>query len=495
MSLLKTLLSAGILPGDAQTLDQNYGNESPEAFLEGLERVSRILAFKDVQIQLPPQGKPWKDVFLAILNDPNGDPDQAFVTSLAQYDTPIQVALSGAVMVRVGEQLKWQQQNQTGQGKKRKWHQYIKILDNLGYQFRYNLCKQEVEVNCAPISDNLAKEIAMRARDAGVWEVHVLEDAYIAHAWQKRYHPIRDYLTSLKFNGGDPITELAGFFQDEHGCFPTWLKRWLIGAIARVMANEQNRVLVLDGRQGIGKSLFVHWLASPLPEYFHEGPILPDDKDCRLRRMSTWVWEVNEFGTTTRKADREALKAFLTTKTVRERKPYGRYDIQGPAIASFIGTVNNESGVLNDPTGSRRFMIAHLTDIDWSYTKLEADQIWAQAFDLYLAGEPWDLQPDERILADQINETYQMADVVEETIKRYYDIDPTQNGWWTSTLDIMELLKDPSYGNLKAGAEIDTRRLAAALTRLGVGTPYQRRFGSQPRIRGYYGIKRKGLIP
>jgi predicted P-loop ATPase len=494
MSLLKTLLNAGILPGDAQTLDQYYGNEDPTAFLDGLEQVARTLAFKSVQIQLPPQSQPWKDIFLAVLNDPNGDPDQAFTSSLAQYDALVQMALSGAIMARVNDQLKWQQQNQAGQGKKRKWHQYIKILDSIGYQFRYNQCKYEVEVNGSPINDNLMKEIAMRARDAGVWEVHVLEDAYIAHAWNRRYHPVRDYLTSLTRRGGDPIGDLAGYFEDEHGVFGTWLRRWLVGAVARVMANEQNRVLVLDGVQGLGKSQFVQWLASPLPEYFHEGPVVPEDKDCRLRRMTTWIWEINEFGATTRKADREALKAFLTTKMVRERKPYGRYDIQGPAIANFIGTVNNESGVLSDPTGNRRFMIAHINKIDWSYTKLEVDQIWAQAFDLYLSGEPWDLQPDEKLLADEINETYQTVDIVEETIKKFFDIDPQQNTWRMATIDIMDMLKNPIQGNLKAGTEIDARRLSAVMTKLGLGMPKLIRIGQRV-MRGYCGIQRRLLIP
>jgi len=141
MALLKTLLNAGILPSDAQTLDQFYGNEDAAVFLDGLEQVSRALAFKDIQIALPPQSKLWKDIFLAILNDPSGDPDQAFLNILAQYDTPVQIAISGAVQARIADHLKWQQQSQAGQGKKRKWHQYIKVLDNLGYQFRYNLCK------------------------------------------------------------------------------------------------------------------------------------------------------------------------------------------------------------------------------------------------------------------------------------------------------------------------------------------------------------------
>ena len=62
-----------------------------------------------------------------------------------------------------------------------------------------------------------------------------------------------------------------------------------------------------------------------MAEYYHEGAINPEDKDCRIRLMSTWIWTVSELGATTRKNDREALKSFLTLETVRDRKWDGKY--------------------------------------------------------------------------------------------------------------------------------------------------------------------------
>ena len=195
-----------------------------------------------------------------------------------------------------------------------------------------------------------------------------------------------------------------------------------------------------------------------------------------------------------RRADREALKAFLTTQTVRERKPYARYDMQGPAMASYIGTVNNEMGLLSDPTGNRRFMISHITGIDWDYTKLDVDQVWAQAFDLYLKNEPWNLDPNEVARANEINELYQVVDVVEETIKKHFEIDTAQTTWWCSTLEILDVLKDPGKGNLKGGSEIDTRKLASALIKLGLDKPTLKKSRGIS-ARGYYGIQRKLLVP
>lgn len=484
MTLLKSLLNAGILPGDAQVLDGEFANE-PD-FLNGLEQVARAIVTGNVAL-LPPAGEPWCSIHLAMIS--NGQaPDMAFSAALAAWPPAVQVALGSAVSFRMQEIQHWFQQLQN-QGKHRKSTEYIKILAHLGYTFQYNLCTHAVEVNGQPMSDPVQAQIRGKLRDANIFEINIAEDAYLAEAWEKRYHPIKNYLTGLKFQGGDPIGDLAAHFTDTRGVIGIWLRRWLIGACARVMAGEQNRMIVLDGPQGLGKDYVAHWLCSSLAEYFHEGPIMPDEKDHRIRLMSTWIWNVNELGSTTRRSDREALKAFLTLQTVRERKPYGHYDIQGQAISSFWGTVNNESGILSDPTGHRRFMIAALTGIDWNYTQLDVSQIWAQAFDLYLSGETWKLEGQELAQANEINDEYQSVDMVEEVIKKLFVIDPGNINFWMSSLEIMEILKDPLQGDLKTGIEIDPRRMASALTKMGLEKPVQRRLGSK-RERGYFGIRR-----
>lgn len=482
MSLLRDLLNAGVLSGDAKILDEEYADQ-PE-FLAGLEQIARAMVVRDSPGLFPPAGEPWRSIHAELLQ--GGDYDQAVDTIIGNFTPALQMAVMGALGARMADLQQWLQNNQNT-GKKRKSTDYIKTLGNLGYQFRYNQCTHDIEVNGDRMTDMMAATIRGRLRDYGVPETNIAEDAYMAHAWRQRYHPIRDYLTNLKWDGGDYISKLASHFTDERGVIDLWLKRWLIGACARVMANEQNRMLVLDGAQGIGKDYFARWLCSPVPEYFYEGAIMPEDKDHRLRLLSVFVWDANELGSTTRRADREALKAFLTINTVRERKPYGHYDIQGSAITSFIGTVNNEGGILNDPTGHRRFMVASLTNIDWGYTQIDVDQIWGQAFSCYLSGETWLLKGEELRLANEINEEYQTVDLVEETIKKFFVITDDQTDF-LSTVEIIETLKNPLQGNLKAGTEIDTRRMASALTRLGLGKSALKKIRGRP-IRGYFGIQ------
>jgi hypothetical protein len=482
MSFFKDLLNAGIDASDAQTLESHYANE-PE-FIDGLEMIARAMALNQPVNLMGPVGEPWRSFHQQMLH--NSDPQSAFMTAIGALATDLQVAISGAVSTRMAQLSQFAQAHQAPAGKRRKTADYIATLKNMGYTFKYNLCTHTIEVCGNPLGDPLAAEVRSKLRDVGIDQVNAAEDAYYAHAWQNRYHPLRDYLADLKYQGGDVIAELASYFQDANGVFAIFLKRWLIGAVARVMTRTQNRMLVLDGSQGIGKDFFAKWLCSPMAEYYHEGAINPEDKDCRIRLMSTWIWTVSELGATTRKNDREALKSFLTLETVRDRKAYGRFDIQGPAISSFIGTINNEGGFLSDPTGNRRFMVTRLLSIDWSYTRLDVDQIWAQAYDLYLTNTPWDLQPDEALAAREINETYQVDDLIEAAILKYFHVDPNQRNWWLATVDIAEKLEEKG---IKFGSPMSASlAISRAMTSIGLekmkGTNIMRQ-----RVNGYLGIQ------
>jgi hypothetical protein len=483
-TLLTALTNLGALPADANVLEGYFANQDIGDFLNGLEEVSRALAFKQLNNTMP-VCEPWKTIYSYMVA--TGSPDQGLLDGLAALDPGVQISITGVVSVRMRDLQQYQNQISNPGGKRKKTVEYIKLLEHLGYKFKYNEALQTIEINGKPISDEMMMTIRTQVRDAGISEVGVVEDAYGADAWKNHYHPIRDYLQDLVWDGHNWIDDLTQYFTDEKGVFAIFLKRWLVGAVARVMCGTQNRMLILDGPQGIGKSKFAEWLGSAMSKFYYQGMINPDDKDTWLRLINVWIWEVNEFGATARKADRERLKAFITTETVRVRKPYAHADTIGRAMTSFIGTVNNESGILSDPTGSRRFMIARMKTIDWGYQKIDVDQVWAEAYALYLMGEPWELSPNERKLADEINEDYQVVDLVEEAIKRHFDIDLTQS-WKMSTLEIMDVLKDPFRANLRPGADVDARRLAAAMTKLGLGRPTLIRFGNIIQ-RGYYSIK------
>lgn len=357
----------------------------------------------------------------------------------------------------------------------------IEFMTGQGWRFRLNQSDDSVEVNGERINDVYRAQIRTQLRDHGYGRhLGAADDALITEAAKNAYHPVRAYLAGLQYDGGQHIAQLAGYFLDTHGVFGLYLRRWLIGAVARAMTGGQNAVLVLDGPQGIGKSRFARWVC-PLPELFVDGPVNPDDKDSALLALRSWVWEVSELGSTTRRADVDALKAFLSREQFTVRAPYGHYELVKPGLVSFIATANNAGGLFVDPTGSRRFWATTIVGIDWGYSAaVDLPQVWAEAYAAYQAGEPWTLAASEMDQARRINDGYEIEDPVEGLLLRLFTLDPHNHNVWKSTTEILTSL---CGAGLQGGhSRANAMALAATLKRLG----FER--DVKGGARGYYGI-------
>jgi predicted P-loop ATPase len=323
---------------------------------------------------------------------------------------------------------------------------YRRAFMQLGYRFALNEMNDGVFMNGARMTDPVEAKIINSMREHGYKLREYVKDTILEMAFDNQFHPIRDYLLNCPpWDGTDHIAKLALYFQDKNDVFPILLRKWLIGAVARVLKPHdgiQNPMLVLDGPQNLGKSYLAWWLCSPIPAYFLDSAIAPGEKDNMIRACSYFVWEVSELGATTRRADLEALKAFITQRTVTVRVPYGKHDIQKPPTASFIGTINNVGGFLSDPTGHRRYRTCTLTSIDWDYSKqVNVTDIWAQAVALFLSGETNELDPVTQVKVNEINAGYEIDDPLEYLIFSKYEIDPTKKAQYTATAQIIKELR------------------------------------------------------
>jgi predicted P-loop ATPase len=358
-------------------------------------------------------------------------------------------------------------------------------LAKWGYDFWLNDLDDSIWNGDSRWTDADHARLRMRARDNGYAQdkrLAALDDAVLAIAAEKRRHPLREYLDSLEWDEEDHIKALAGYFKDAHepityalgyrrSAFHAFLLRWLVGSVAKIYGNadaaRSNFVLVLAGAQDAGKSHFAKWLC-PLPNYSVEGNINPDNKDCNLRRTRAWVWEISELGATTRRADVEALKSFITTAEVQERRPYAHFDVIKPAIASYIGTVNPDgAGFLLDSTGNRRFVAVDLVAIDWDYAKkIDINQIWAQAVHIYRCDQmAYRLTPEEVQVRTQNAEAHTGPDIYADALSKVYEINPAMAGnigWSHTSSDILEKLR--TYAGLSRGSDsAQARALARAL--------------------------------
>lgn len=184
------------------------------------------------------------------------------------------------------------------------------------------------------------------------------------------------------------------------------------------------------------------------------------------------------LGATTRRADVEALKAFISLRMVRERKLYGRRDILKPALASFIGTLNDDAGFLLDRTGNRRFLVCTLSQVDWDYaTSVELNQVWAQALHLYRSGDGWQLSEADKQRRDAVNEGYMVDDAVEPYLASLYRCTGERKDYVT-LLDILDQLAAYNIPRNK----VTTMAISSVMRQMGAEKDRIRITGERTRI-------------
>ena len=380
-----------------------------------------------------------------------------------------------------------------------------KALAKKGYEFRYNLIREAIEkVSGENLHDGEVAVIVADLFDGGLSNKALILDVIFALAWEHQYNPILNYLNSLVWDGQDHILRLSRFFEDKHPpieypdgrtetVFTVWLRRWLVGAIAKVRSGAQNPVLVIASDQGMGKSGAAKWLCSPLPGFFVESAINPESVDHQRWAASNFIWEVGELGATTRKADIEALKAFVTRHDHTFRVPYAKNEVHKPAIASFIGTVNpDNAGFLNDPTGSRRFLTVELASIDWRgyVAEIDVHQVWAQACALYEEDpNSWELDETEIAMRNEINNGFGIEDPTRDAVAALYEttpgVAPSNDAPFVSSLDLVAKVATRVKAASTKALQMD---VAKAMKQLGVTK------GRRNGINGYFGLKLRPLV-
>ncbi len=203
-------------------------------------------------------------------------------------------------------------------------------------------------------------------------------------ASRNRYNPVLDFLDSVEYDGNDYLTELYEILNisADDTLSRTLIKKWLWQCISMLQNNPvepfgADGVLVITGKQGIGKTSLFRKLALK-PQFFKEGIALDfRDKDSYIRALSCWIGELGEIETTF-KSDVERLKAFITQNVDEYRKAYGRGDIRAVRRTSLCGTCNSVEFLI-DCTGNRRFFSVAVDEIDLDrLSTFNAVQLWKQ---------------------------------------------------------------------------------------------------------------------
>jgi len=215
-------------------------------------------------------------------------------------------------------------------------------------------------------------------------------------ARETQYHPVRDYLTSLTWDGTPRLdTWLIDHARASDSDYVRAVGAMvLIAAVRRVMSPgcKFDDLLVLESPQGQNKSTALRTLC-PREDWFSDD--LPLGVDAKLtieRTAGKWIIEAAEL-LNMRKAQVEQLKAFLSRQVDGPvRLAYARHPTTMPRQFIIVGTTNSTS-YLRDPSGNRRFWPVRVRAFNITTVREVRDQLWAEAAHRERAGESIRLHP------------------------------------------------------------------------------------------------------
>lgn len=231
-----------------------------------------------------------------------------------------------------------------------------------------------------------------------------LLDAARIVAGDNRFHPVQEYLKALAWDGTPRVdTWLEDFCSvtpsspEHQRLVQAVARKWLVSCVARATnpGCKVDTMLILEGRQGIGKSTALRALAGE--DFFCDSLLDFGNKDACQNIQGVWIYELPELDSFLR-AESASTKAFLTRTFDKFRAPYARAPMVAPRSVVFCGTVNH-GGYLKDHSGNRRFWIVSCGDsINVDGIHQVRDQLWAEARHYFEQGEPWHLSPEEDVL-------------------------------------------------------------------------------------------------
>jgi len=280
--------------------------------------------------------------------------------------------------------------------------------------FSLNELDQYVYLNGKPVTDFDYIHLFLESKSAGLrcgkeFVIDVISELASANS----YHPFKQVVERIAWDGTDHIAELYKTItvSDTEADYADYLKRWLIGIIAKVYRpGSQNFVLTFMGDQGIGKSRWLSKLAL-VPQAFGEGTVDPSNKDHLLRHVTNIIWHIPELEYTTGKRETGALKDYLTTESITVRPAYARTTRVGRSICSFCASVNSDA-FLVDQTGNRRFVVFPVDRINHMHN-VDMQQVFAQAKVLFEQDFQYWFNEAEIKILNQINEQYRPETEIE----------------------------------------------------------------------------------
>ena len=245
---------------------------------------------------------------------------------------------------------------------------------------------------------------------------------------QRTFHPVREWLESLTWDGKERLDTLLIDYlgAEDNDLTRAMTRKHFTAAVARVMRPgcKYDYILTLIGPQGIGKSTLVKIMGG---DWFDDSLTSIEGKEGMEQIRGKWLIEFGEL-TNYKKSTSEAYKAFISKQEDSYRPAYGRKVEVYPRQCVFFATTN-EPAFLKGDTGNRRFWTVEC-DKDiiykdvWEELPDEREQIWAEAVQRFKQGErlylPRELEKVAQMRQEEHNEVAadERTGIIEAFIRR-----------------------------------------------------------------------------
>lgn len=265
-----------------------------------------------------------------------------------------------------------------------------------------------------------------------------LSNALSRIAKKNKYQPVREYLNKCleEYTPGiySPIQALADTIETpsyfEANTKLMYLTKWLLN-VCNIAFNDgtvgSEGILVLQGKQGLGKTRWVKSLV-PNKSWVKTGiEIDPSDKDKVYQATKYWITELGELDGTL-KRDQAKLKAFFTESMDEYRRPYERKTGKYPRMTAFFGSVNSQQ-FLKDDTGNRRYWVVPCESILWEH-HINLDELWGEVmYKLRVEKVPYWLTESEKEILNKNNKEFEQKSNAETKILEKYNFNVDKEFW------------------------------------------------------------------
>jgi hypothetical protein len=291
-----------------------------------------------------------------------------------------------------------------------------------------------------------------------------------------RYHPVKDYLDGLKWDGVARLDSwLSTYGQAKVTPYTGAVGRLiLLAAVRRIRQPgcKFDEMPILEGPQGTSKSEALKILAVR-DDWFEDNlPLGANGKMMIEQTSGKWIIEIAEMHTR-KSADVNEIKAQLSRSRDRAALKYEKIATDRDRQFVFFGTTNN-SNYLKDPTGERRFWPVYVDGFDIEALKRDCDQLWAEAAVREAAGES--IRMDRSLWAEAAEEQAARSEV---HVDPWFDIFQEffgQHEGKILSMNLYDIVQVP----VERRAPNGDRRFAPIMNALGFGKSGAHKMRSSP---------------